>query len=631
RYRALELLVKQKRLSSTAPVPCVVRSADAGISAAEDSYAENIWREPLHPLDQFRAMKTMEDEGQGAEAIAAHFMTTPAVVRQRLRLASVSPALHEVYAQDGMTLDQLMAFSVTDDHARQEQVWELLAHGWNKSASHIRQKLTENTIRVADRRVRLVGLETYLAAGGGVMRDLFEDDDGGWLTDPAILDRLVGEKLQAEGEAIRAEGWKWVATAVDLPWNASAGLRELKGTPVEPTPEEETLLAALQQEADGLEEQWADEPTVPEEVLVRLDTIEREIGALVDRPGIYDPADMARAGVFVSVELDGSLRIERGFVRSEDEPQAATAPDHDAGFDPETGEVRSGQAVSVTGASPEPGAGGDEEEEAQLKPLPDRLVAELTIWRTVALQDAIARDPSTAFVAVLHAMVLGSFYFASHESCLQVAARDVTFVGSPPGLGDCVAARAIDERHDYWKERLPSSDKELWAALIALDTAEQANLFAHCASQTLNAQAEVVPKYDNGRVSTHSIAGRIAHSDVLARAVGLDMVAIGWRPTVDNYFRNVTKPRILADVTEARGEQFAGMIGHLKKADMAREAERLLEEAGWVPEPLRTPRIEATAPAASESAAGEDALPALKTGEASRDAGEDREFAIAAE
>ena len=49
---------------------------------------------------------------------------------------------------------------------------------------------------------------------GGIMRDLFESDDGGWLTDPALLDRLVDEKLRAEGERIGAEGWKWVAVAV---------------------------------------------------------------------------------------------------------------------------------------------------------------------------------------------------------------------------------------------------------------------------------------------------------------------------------------------------------------------------------------------------------------------------------
>ena len=49
RYRALELLVKQKRLARTAPIPCVVRTEGL---AEEDSLAENVQRAPLHPLDQ---------------------------------------------------------------------------------------------------------------------------------------------------------------------------------------------------------------------------------------------------------------------------------------------------------------------------------------------------------------------------------------------------------------------------------------------------------------------------------------------------------------------------------------------------------------------------------------------------
>ena len=119
RYRALEHLVKQKRLARTAPIPCIVKAADNDVSAEEDSYAENAHREQLHPLDQFRAMQAMVDKGSAAEDIAAHFMTTPAVVRQRLKLASVSPKLHDVYAEDGMSLDQLMAFTVSEDHERQ--------------------------------------------------------------------------------------------------------------------------------------------------------------------------------------------------------------------------------------------------------------------------------------------------------------------------------------------------------------------------------------------------------------------------------------------------------------------------------------------------------------------------------
>lgn len=112
RYRALELLVKQKRLAKDAPIPCVVRAAANDILAEEDSLAENSFREQLHPLDEFRAMQAMVEKHAGIEEIAAHFHTTPGAVRQRLKLASVSPALHEIYAEDAMTLDQLMAFTV---------------------------------------------------------------------------------------------------------------------------------------------------------------------------------------------------------------------------------------------------------------------------------------------------------------------------------------------------------------------------------------------------------------------------------------------------------------------------------------------------------------------------------------
>ncbi|PKP67457.1 MAG: chromosome partitioning protein ParB, partial [Alphaproteobacteria bacterium HGW-Alphaproteobacteria-5] len=104
RYRALELLVKQKRLAKDALVPCIVKPANDAVSGEEDSYVENVRREQLHPLDQFRAMQAMADKGDDIESIAANLMTTPAVVRQRLKLAAVSPKLHEIYAEDGMTL-----------------------------------------------------------------------------------------------------------------------------------------------------------------------------------------------------------------------------------------------------------------------------------------------------------------------------------------------------------------------------------------------------------------------------------------------------------------------------------------------------------------------------------------------
>ncbi|HWU93772.1 MAG TPA: chromosome partitioning protein ParB, partial [Sphingomicrobium sp.] len=149
--------------------------------------------------------------------------------------------------------------------------------------------------------------------------------------------------------------------------------------------------------------------------------------------------------------------------------------------------------------------------------------------------------------------------------------------------------------------------------------------FAHCAAGAVNALWEPVPKHGSGRVSAYGVERRIEHANVLARAVGFDMVATGWRPTVENYLGRVTKPRILEAVAEGTDPQKASLIDHLKKGDMAREAERLLAESGWLPEPLRLPVVEE--PLALEPEP--EALPAFLDGDA--DASGDDDMAIAAE
>ena len=129
-----------------------------------------------------------------------------------------------------MTLEQLMAFTVTNDHERQEQVWEQLARSYNKEPYYIRRQLTEGAIRASDKRAQFVGVDAYEAAGGPVMRDLFQQDDGGWLQDPALLDRLVVEKLASEAEALRGEGWKWIEVAAEFRGQADLDLVAHAGT-----------------------------------------------------------------------------------------------------------------------------------------------------------------------------------------------------------------------------------------------------------------------------------------------------------------------------------------------------------------------------------------------------------------
>jgi ParB family chromosome partitioning protein len=598
RYRALELLVKQKRMAKTQAVPCVVR--EGGI-AEDDSLAENDERVGLHPLDQFRAFQILSGAGMSEEEIAARHFVTRAVVKQRLRLASVSPKLHDVYAEDGMTLEQLVAFSVAADHLRQEQVWENVSRSGYDEPYQIRRMLTENTVRASDRRVQFIGLKAYEQAGGGVLRDLFEHDDGGWLQDVALLDRMVTEKLKAEAETIAAEGWKWISVAaVEFPYGHTNGLRKLEGEPADLTAEEQATIEALNAEQSKLESEYQDADELPEEVDQRLGEIEAALLAFEERSMVYDPAGIARAGVFVSIDSEGRLSVDRGYVRPEDEAPSADF-DVERGTDApkdegqEAGSSVQHTAISVAGVSVD----AEEDDEDPARPLPDRLIIELTAHLTLALRDALAENPAIAFQAVLHNFVLTAFYrFASSGSCLEIGLRTPTFPAQAPGLRDSASAKAVEARHESWKARLPKSENDLWDALTALDGAAQASLFAHCASFAVNALYEPVNRYNQGRVSAHDVRTRLDQADVVAHAVDLDMVQAGWRPTVDNYLGRVTKPRILEAVREAKGETSAQLIDHLKKADMAKEAERLLDGSGWLPEPLRL--VDSSAPSVEQ-------------------------------
>lgn len=557
RLRALQLLVRQKRLAKDAPIPCLIKTA--GI-AEDDSLAENSDRETLHPIDQFKAFQALQSRGLSEDDIAAAYHVTPAVVRQRLRLAAASPVLLEAFAREAMRLDHLMAFCLTDDHARQEQVWGMIESGQATCQPYvIKRLLTEDKVSADDRRACFVGTEAYTQAGGTISRDLFDEDDEGYFDDPRLLNTMACDKLAAEQTRLLSDGWKWAETTLEFPYALRQRFRRIDPLPEAPSEEDQAAYDALCEEYDALIETLDEDDESAEGDRARLDAIEAQIHAFENRPPVYSAEDRARAGVILSISHDGELQIDYGYLKPEDETEDASAQDSEA----EEGDE--GEA---------PGASAAQEEEANFSP---RLIRDLTAYRTAALQQRLAQDFDTAFLAVLQALTMSVFYRGSGQGCLQIIANPYVS-RNVPGLDDwrLIAERQIE--HETWESRLPPHDDGLWDWLCAINVTERTALFAYCASRTLNAVNE--PQMSGfGRVQ--------ASADRLASALDLDMTAAGFVPDAENYFGRITKAQIIEAVREARGSKTAQLIDHLKKTDLAKEATRLVEGTGWLPSILR--------------------------------------------
>ena len=560
RLKALKLLAKRKVIAKNYPIPCALLGDMVG---EEVSLAENIFQCPMHPADQYEAFaKLHADKGMAVEDIAARFGVTPTVVKQRLKLAAVSPTLIQIYRDGEMSLEQLMAFTITDDHAIQERVWMSLSY--NKSRDMIRRLLTEGQVPASDRRAKFVGIAAYEAAGGLIIRDLFDDESAGYFDDPALLDRLVLEKLEREAEAVIAEGWKWVTVTAEFKYALTADLRRIRPEPVVLSDEQQTQIEALEAEHEALAIQHESEE-VSNEIEAEFQRLEAAIAALRGKER-FRPEDIAVSGAFVSLGFDGEVRIERGFVRREDEPidegsvQNATSAEH--------GNGRFDGGMSSNDEDDEPDG---------VAAISDRLTTELTAYRTAGLRDAIGQNAEIAVIALLHTLALRGFYGQSCYTCLEIEARHTPLERHALGIAESRAERSIAKRHEHWAKRLPKHAADLWRHILRLDPAQRLDLLAHCVSLTVNAVA----------LPWERRTGSAEATDRLVEAVGLDM-AVYWQPTAANYFSRVRKAQILSAVREAVSDEAANRLVPLKKQPMAGAAEQLIGETGWLPSCLRS-------------------------------------------
>lgn len=318
RLAALKLLAKKRRISKEWEVPCLL-VADG--TARTASLTENVQREAMHPADQFEAFAALVAEGRPIEDIAADFSVTPLVVQRRLKLANVSPRLMADYRADAVSLDQLMALAITDDHAAQEAAF-YDAPTWQRQPATLRERLTEREIDAyRSPLARFVGLDVYEAAGGGVRRDLFaEADTGVYLSDAALLERLAQEKLAGIASEVKAEGWAWVEA---VPTATYADLHAFQRAPREhraPTKREAQRIDKLQARMQEIDEAIesaidADDEEMAESLQEESEHLRRQLQVLEDGLLCYGANVLAVAGAVVTIDRNGEAVVHCGLMR----------------------------------------------------------------------------------------------------------------------------------------------------------------------------------------------------------------------------------------------------------------------------------------------------------------------------
>ena len=589
RHRALKLLAERKYLPANAPIPCRKVARE---EATDASLAENEHRRALHPADAYEAYAALHKDGRGlgVEEIAARHGVTPHTVRQRLRLGTVAPALLDAYRAGTLTLDHVMAFAVTEDRGAQTRAFTELAE-WQRTPAAIRRVLTQPHVPATDRRALLVGLDAYEAVGGRVLRDLFTEDGGGWLTDVALLERLVGEHTQRAAERVAAEGWKWVAidpqTAREC-WR----LRRVWPDRVALSEDDEKRRDELAVRWDELEAGYpCGFEDAPEEVKAEAAAIEGELDALEAKESAYDPEDVARAGAAITLTHDGTLQIERGFVRPEDEPQPepmpetvedgdAEATDRDDADEGENTGAEAGQDVPGAARFGTPARTEAPVVQAKAPTLPAALETELEAHRTMGLRAEIARQPELALRVAVHSLATTAFY-GHYGDTVATFAGGYGFVssyGAHPGLPDSPARQAIVRAEAEQRGKLPGRHAELWAWLEGQDVPALLALLAVCVARVSGA----------GREDWTTEAGARTTAARVAVAASLDMRR-WWTATRDSYLDRVTKALITDAVREGAGVEAAHRIDGMKKEGMAANAEAALAGKGWLPRLLRVP------------------------------------------
>lgn len=503
RLAALESLLAEGKLPADAEVPVIVR--DAG-TAREAGLAANVLQVEMHEADKMQAFAELRRNGLTEKAIASKFAQPVATVRKLLALGGVSPAVLDAWRAGKVRTDDVKNFTLASHVDQDRALAKVLADG---SVWRIREYLGVND-DVAHL-LAYVGAKAYKSAGGHVVEDLFGSRDT--VSDPALLRRLADERLEAECERRRRDGWGWVAKADDLPagWKWTWPRQEPRSRPLTDAEQarHDELVAFLDSEEGD---------SVTDEQFDAANDEAAAIKAAARMP--LDLEDRARSGVVVTLGRDGKINVDEYVVRPEDAP--AKVPS------------------DAPAAEPEP------EEKGLSAALIDRLAEQAT----VAVQAALPSSPKAALAILLAGTLsesrgagpvhitlggLGGAQAQLHQEGRydQVLAGLLTkTVDELLDVAAAVAGRAVSLRH--YNHSAPADRPAAMALMGAID----ADAMTSALEDAFDGEAffKAIPKGAIldivGEVLGEDVARRVKNNkkgDLVALAVG-SVLPTGWLP-----------------------------------------------------------------------------------------------------
>ena len=395
-----------------------------------------------------------------------------------------------------------------------------------------------------------MGVEAYVAAGGTLERDLFDAEHEGYLTDTALLDRLVAERSETLVADLRAQGWAWAKLYPDSDyWEVLKKYDRLQPVPVDL---DEDLVAEadnLRTELDSIDQQY--EPgEYSEECERRIDEIQTRLDQINSAQREFTAEQKSRGGVIITINHDGEPAYHCGLIE-----RGAKASTRNGEYSDDSSSQEEKDGLSAA------------------------LLEDLTIHRTAALRAELAARPDIALITVTHNLVAQIFYEPMYGLPSSLTVRTDAYIERVDlrSASESQAAKALAKQTHDVRQLLPAKINALWEWLLEQPQNVLLNVLATAAAHTVNA---VQGTHDEPST------GRLGAADALAHALRLDM-SNWWQASASNYFGRVKKDQIIRAIQEATEASVDERLKALKKKDLAAEAEKSVAGTRWLPEPLR--------------------------------------------